>query len=195
LGPISLRVPGVHNALNAAAALAAGLALGLPEAELREGLEAFTGARRRFEVRGSAAGVRVVDDYAHHPTEIAVTLEAARRYAGSGRVIAAFQAQRYSRVAAFREQFGTALGQADEVVVMEVDPSGEQPIPGGSGAAIAAEVPLPAHVVHFEPSWSAVAGRLAAGAQAGDVILTIGSGDVTMIGPEVLRLLGDREAS
>jgi UDP-N-acetylmuramate--alanine ligase len=195
LATVSLRVPGVHNALNAAGALAAGLALGLPEAGLRDGLAGFTGARRRFEVRGSAAGVRVVDDYAHHPTEIAVTLEAARRYAGSGKVIATFQAQRYSRVAAFRREFGEALGKADVVVVMEIDPSGETPIPGGSGAAIAAEVPLPADQVVFEPSWSAVAGRLAAAAAPGDVVLTIGSGDVTMIGPEVLRLLAEAEQS
>jgi UDP-N-acetylmuramate--alanine ligase len=189
LGEVRLQVPGRYNALNATAALAAGLALGMPEGAVREGLGGFTGTRRRFDLRGTAGGVRVYDDYAHHPTEVAAVLRAAREVAGAGRVVVAFQPHRYSRTAAFREEFGAALGLADEVVVMEVYPAGEDPLPGASGAGVAAAVGLPAGHVRFEPSWSAVAAELAARARPGDVVLTIGAGDVTMIGPETLALL------
>jgi UDP-N-acetylmuramate--alanine ligase len=194
LGPVRLQIPGRHNALNAAAALAAGIELGLPEGVLREGLAGFTGTRRRFELKGEVGGVRVFDDYAHHPTEITAVLRAARSVAGQGRLVVAFQPHRYSRTAAFREGFGSALGLADDVVVLEVYAAGEDPLPGASGAGVAAAVPLAGHVV-FEPSWSAVAGRLAALARPGDLVLTLGAGDVTMIGPEVLALLSTGQAS
>ncbi len=193
LGPVELRVPGRHNALNALGALAVGIGLGLPEAVLREGLGGFTGTRRRFELKGTAAGVRVFDDYAHHPTELTATLTAAREVAAGGRLVVAFQPHRYSRTVAFRALFGESLAAADRVVVMEVYPAGEDPIPGASGAGVAAAVPLPADRVVFEPSWSAVAGHLAAWAAPGDVVLTLGAGDVTMVGPEVLALLRERE--
>ena len=195
LGPVELRIPGRYNALNAAAALAAGLELGMGDAVLRAGLGGFTGTRRRFDLKGAAAGVRVFDDYAHHPTELTAVLRAAREVAGRGRVVVAFQPHRYSRTAAFRQEFGQALALADHVVVLEVYAAGEDPIPGASGASIAAAVPLPADQVVFEPSWSAVAGRLAAEAQPGDIVLTLGAGDVTMIGPETLALLEDKEQS
>ena len=195
LGPVELRIPGRYNALNAAAALAAGLELGMGDAVLRAGLGGFTGTRRRFDLKGAAAGVRVFDDYAHHPTELTAVLRAAREVAGRGRVVVAFQPHRYSRTAAFRQEFGQALALADHVVVLEVYAAGEDPIPGASGASIAAAVPLPAEQVVFEPSWSAVAGRLAAEAQPGDIVLTLGAGDVTMIGPETLALLEDKEQS
>jgi UDP-N-acetylmuramate--alanine ligase len=191
LGPVQLRVPGRHNALNAAAALAVGLGLGMPPTELREGLSGYTGTRRRFELKGVAAGVRVYDDYAHHPTELEATLAAARAVAGEGRLVAAFQPHRFSRTQAFAAEMGRALGLADEVVVMEVYSAGEDPIPGASGATVAGAVPEGTGVV-FEPSWSAVAGRLAERASAGDLVLTLGAGDVTMIGGEVLRVLGER---
>ena len=193
LGEISLQVPGRHNALNALAAFACGLGLGFAAADLRAGLESFSGTRRRFDFKGQAAGVRVYDDYAHHPTEIHATLEAAREVVGSGRLVVAFQAHHYYRTAMFVEEFGAALGLADDVVVLEVFAPGEQPIPGASGQTMAARVPLdPAHVV-FEPSWSAVAGHLADRASAGDVIMTLGAGDIGLIGMEVLELLRSRE--
>ena len=179
--------------LNASAALATGLELGLPESVLREGLGGFTGTRRRFELKGTAAGVRVYDDYAHHPTELTAILLAAREVVGAGRLVVAFQPHRYTRTAAFRREFGEALALADQVVVLEVYAAGEDPIPGASGASIAAAVPLPAEQVAFEPSWSAVAGRLADSASPGDLILTLGAGDVTMIGPETLALLANKE--
>lgn len=189
LGEVGLRVPGRHNALNSAAALAAGLGLGLPFDALAAGLGGFTGARRRFELKGTAAGVRVIDDYAHHPTEVAAALRAARQVAGSGRVLAVFQPHRYSRTARFAEAFGAALGAAEEVLVMEVYSAGEDPIPGVSGATVARAVPLPPRQVSFEPSWVAVAERVAASAHPGDVILTMGAGDVTMLGTEILTTL------
>ncbi|HEU4676289.1 MAG TPA: hypothetical protein VFS29_09890, partial [Motilibacteraceae bacterium] len=111
-----------------------------------------------------------------------------------GRLVVAFQPHRYSRTAAFRDEFGAALGLADEVVVMEVYGAGEDPIPGATGASVAAAVPLPAEQVRFEPSWSAVAGELARRARPGDVVLTLGAGDVTMVGPEVLAELEARAA-
>ena len=188
-GTVRLTVPGRHNVLNATGALAAGLALGQPLEDLREGLAGYTGVRRRFEPKGTAGGVRVFDDYAHHPTEIEATLRAAREVVGAGRLVVAFQPHRYSRTAAFVEEFGRALGFADEVVVMDVYAAGEAPVPGASGAAIAAAVPLPSDRVAYEPSWSAVAGGLAARARPGDLVLTMGAGDVTMLGAEVLEAL------
>jgi UDP-N-acetylmuramate--alanine ligase len=189
LGSIQLQVPGAHNALNAAAALSVGLGLGFPAGELREGLSGFTGTRRRFELKGMAQGIRVYDDYAHHPTELAAVLRAAREVVGEGRLVAAFQPHRYSRTAAFGEQMGLALGLADRVVVMDVYAAGEDPIPGVTGASVAAAVPLPAGEVAFEPSWTQVAARLVDAARPGDLVLTLGAGDITMIGPEVLGLL------
>ncbi|MGQ0630196.1 MAG: UDP-N-acetylmuramate--L-alanine ligase [Sporichthyaceae bacterium] len=190
LGPVDLTVPGAHNALNAAGALSLGIGLGFSAAELREGLSGFSGTRRRFELKGTAGGVRVFDDYAHHPTEVEAVLRAARGVAVGGRIVVVFQPHRYSRTAAFTREFGTALALADQVVVMDVYAAGEDPIPGVSGAAVAAAVPLPAGDVVFEPSWTRVADRLAERAGVGDIVLTLGAGDVTMIGPEVLSLLG-----
>jgi len=194
LGPVRLAVPGRYNALNAAAALAAGLHLGLPLPDMRRGLEGFRGARRRFEPRGVAAGVRIYDDYAHHPTEVAAVLDAARSVAGGGRVLAVFQPHLFSRTAAFAEGFGRALAAADEVVVMDVFAAREDPIPGVTGAVIARAIPLAGSRVHYEPSWSAVADTVARLARPGDLVLTIGAGDVTMLAPGIATALEDRPA-
>ena len=189
LPPVTLAVPGRHLALNSAGALLMGVGLGLDAATLVEGLGGFTGVRRRMELKGTVGGVRVYDDYAHHPTELTAQLIAAREVAGAGRLLVAFQPHRYSRTLAFAAEFGQALGLADEVVVMEVYAAGEDPVPGVTGASVAAAVPLPAAQVRFEPSWTAVPGLLADRAQPGDLVLTLGAGDITAIGPEVLRLL------
>jgi len=189
LPAVVLAVPGRHIALNSAAALLTGIGLGLPERLLVEGLAGFNGVRRRMELKGTVAGVRVYDDYAHHPTELVAQLTAAREVAGRGRLLVAFQPHRYSRTLAFAAEFGAALALADTVVVMEVYAAGEDPVPGATGASVAAAVPLPPEQVVFEPSWTAVPGRLADRADAGDLVLTLGAGDVTAIGPEVLRLL------
>ncbi|MBI3685755.1 MAG: UDP-N-acetylmuramate--L-alanine ligase [Actinobacteria bacterium] len=191
LGEVLIPVTGRHMAANSAAALLTGLELGLPFDRLVAGLAGFRGVHRRFELRGQLAGVRVYDDYAHHPTEIAAQLAAARVVAGDGRLVVAFQPHLYSRTQAFAQDFGLALGLADEVVVMEVYGAREDPIPGVTGGTVAAAVPLPADRVRFEPSWSAVAGELARRARPGDLVITMGAGDVTMIGPEVLSLLAE----
>ena len=187
---LQLKVRGIHNARNAAAALLVGLDLGLPFAELATGLSQFTGARRRFEIKGEAGGVTVVDDYAHHPTEISATLAAARQVARDGRVIAVFQPHLYSRTKFFATELGEALGLADAVVVMDVYGAREEPVPGVNGALVATAVPLAADAVKYEPSWSSVAAAVASMAEPGDLVLTMGAGDVTQIGPEILRELG-----
>jgi UDP-N-acetylmuramate--alanine ligase len=190
LGEVTLRVPGRHNALNAAGALTIGLGLGVPFAGFASGLTVFTGARRRFEPKGVVAGVRVFDDYAHHPTEIAATLRAAREVAGGGRLVVAFQAHHYYRTADFCAEFGAALGLADDVVVMEVYAPGEAMLPGGTGTALAAAVTLPPEHVVFEPSWSAVPAHLAQRARSGDLVVTMGAGgEVAMLAPEVIEAL------
>ena len=194
LDRVEVRIPGRHNALNAAAALATGMGLGYPVERLREGLASFAGTRRRFELKGVAAGVRVFDSYAHHPTELAADLSAARDVADGGRVVVVFQPHLFSRTRFFAEAFGAALALADEVVVMDVYAAREDPVPGVTGALVASAVPLPPQHVVYEPSWSAVAGHLAERAKPGDLVLTCGAGDVTMIGPEVLERLGAPEA-
>src|SRR3712207_2955171 len=132
---------------------------------------------------------RVYDDYAHHPTEVDAQLRGARAVAGSGRLVVAFQPHLYSRTREFAEGFGKALGLADEVVVMDVYGAREDPVPGVTGAMVADAVPLPAEHVLFEPSWSAAAPALAARARPGDLVMTMGAGDVSMVGPEVLETL------
>ena len=194
LPEIRLAVPGHHNAMNAVAALTAGLLLGVPVRDLVEGLETFRGTLRRFELKGEADRVRVFDDFAHHPTELTEALRTARQVAAGGRVVAVFQSQLYSRTAAFAEGFGQALGLADGVVVMDVFGSREDPVPGVTGQLIADAVPLDPEVVHFVPSWSDVPATAASLARPGDLVLTVGSGDVTLVGPEVLDILRAREA-
>ncbi|HLR94290.1 MAG TPA: UDP-N-acetylmuramate--L-alanine ligase [Jiangellaceae bacterium] len=186
---IDLQLPGVHNALNAAAALAAGTALGIDAEALVRGLAAFTGTRRRFEARGTAAGVRVYDDYAHHPTEVAALLAAARALVGDGRLVVVFQPHLFSRTRIFASEFGAALSAADVVVVMDVFAAREEPEPGVTGQLIAQAIDLPAEQVYFEPSWSAVPALAAGLTRPGDVVLTVGAGDVTLIAPELLREL------
>jgi len=193
LGEVHIQLPGEHMALNSAAALLAGLELGLPAADLITGLARFGGVHRRFELKGTAAGVRVYDDYAHHPTEVAAQLKAARAVLGSGRLLVLFQPHLYSRTAQFAAGFGTALGLADEVVVMEVYGAREDPVPGVTGALVADAVPLPPGRVAYEPSWSAAAPAVAARARPGDVVVTMGAGDVSMVGPEVLAVLAEPE--
>ena len=195
LGEITLRIPGRHYVLDALAALAAGLRLGFGFAELRRGLEAFSGTRRRMELKGEADGVRVYDSYAHHPNEIAGDLQAARSIAGEGRVVVAFQPHLVSRTKIFGPAMGEALGAADEVVVMDVYVAREDPEPGINGRLVASHVPLPPEHVHFEPSWSATPEALVARARPGDLVLTLGAGDVTLVGPEVLELLHERAES
>jgi UDP-N-acetylmuramate--alanine ligase len=191
---VNLQQAGKHNALNASAALTVGLGLGFSAADLAEGLASFTGTGRRFEFKGLEDGVRVFDSYAHHPTELAVDLTAARQVAGEGRVIACFQPHLFSRTRIFATEFSEALALADEVVVMDIFAAREDPEPGITGALIAHQIPLKPDQVRFEPSWSAVPQLLADLAEPGDLVVTAGAGDVTLIGPEVLGVLAERAA-
>ncbi|MBE8524350.1 UDP-N-acetylmuramate--L-alanine ligase [Amycolatopsis sp. H6(2020)] len=186
---VRVAVPGEHMALNAVAALLAGIELGAPVDGLVEGLAAFGGVRRRFEFKGRAGDVRVYDDYAHHPTEVAAQLRAVRTAAGSGRVIVVFQPHLYSRTKTFSAEFAAALSLADEVVVLDVYGAREEPEPGVTGALIADRVTAS---VHYEPAFD-VAAPLAAGlAKPGDLVVTMGAGDVTQLGPEILAELDKR---
>ncbi|WP_425437034.1 UDP-N-acetylmuramate--L-alanine ligase [Mycobacterium aquaticum] len=185
---IRLAVPGRHMALNALAAVLAAVAVGAPAEAVLDGLAGFEGVRRRFELVGSTDGVRVFDDYAHHPTEVRATLAAARSVvaATGGRLIVAFQPHLYSRTATFAGDFGAALDAADEVFVLDVYGAREQPIAGISGATVAGHVGVP---VTYVPDFSAVAAEVAASARPGDVVITMGAGDVTMLGSEILTEL------
>ncbi len=188
-----LAVPGRHNALNATAVIAVALHLGLRFDDVKEGLAAFTGAKRRFESKGEAAGVTVFDSYAHHPTELTADLRAARDVVtGDGRVIAVFQPHLYSRTRFFADEFGAALGLADEVVVLDVYGAREDPEPGVSGALVAGKIPLPVERVVYAPDRQAVPALVAGRARAGDIVLTMGAGDVTELGPKIVAELSTR---
>ena len=147
----------------------------------------FAGVHRRFEHQGDANGVHVYDDYAHHPTEIAAVLTAARAVVGDGRLIAVFQPGTYSRTQTFAAEFAQALELADIAVVLDIFPAREEPIPGISGATITELMTLPAERVIYEPSFGAVAGRIAAVARPGDVVVTMGIGNVYLLCAEILE--------
>jgi UDP-N-acetylmuramate--alanine ligase len=182
-----MSVPGRHMALNALGALLAAMEVGAPAESLLDGLAGFEGVRRRFELVGTAYGVRVFDDYAHHPTEVRATLGAVRTLVEfSGRSVVVFQPHLYSRTATFAREFGQALDAADEVYVLDVYAAREQPMAGISGATVAEQVSKP---VHYVADFSAVADLVAGAVQPGDVVVTMGAGDVTMLGPEIVAAL------
>ncbi|WP_239030623.1 UDP-N-acetylmuramate--L-alanine ligase [Mycobacterium sp. MYCO198283] len=184
-----LSVPGRHMALNALGALVAAIAAGAPAEAVLDGIAGFEGVRRRFELVGSADSVRVFDDYAHHPTEVRAALAALRevvRQTGVGRAVVVFQPHLYSRTEVFAREFGAALDGADLVFVLDVYGAREQPRPGVSGATVAEHVSVP---VHYLPDMSAVADAVARASRPGDVIVTMGAGDVTMLGGEILTAL------
>ncbi len=195
---MTVQVPGHHNALNATAAFAAAVELGLAPPRVSAAIGCYRGARRRLEVKGEAAGVRVLDSYAHHPTELAADLRAARDLvagdvtgaAATGRVIAIFQPHLFSRTRIFADGFGAALGLADEVVVLDVYAAREDPEPGVTGALVADAVP--GGRARFVPDRAEAVTAIAAAARPGDVVLTMGAGDVTMLGPRLVEALRGR---
>lgn len=186
-GPRTMRlsVPGRHMALNALGALLAAMQAGADPDVVLDALAEFEGVRRRFELVGVAAEVKVFDDYAHHPTKVSAALSAVRALAAEsqGRAIVVFQPHLYSRTQTFAREFGAALSAADEVFVLDVFAAREQPIAGISGRSIAEHVSVP---VHYVPDFSAVAEKVAAAAGPGDVVVTMGAGDVTLLGREIL---------
>jgi UDP-N-acetylmuramate--alanine ligase len=188
LGMIELHVPGHHNLLNGCAVLAMGMALGLEHSAIIAGLATFQGTGRRFELIGTEHGIRVVDDYGHHPTEIDVTLQAARRYAGDGRVIVIFQPHRYSRTQAFISEFARVLDQADRAILLEVYAASEKAISGISSQLIVNEMTKG----EFIPNFIDATQTLIETAQPGDVIMTLGAGDVSSLAPIIVAGLHKR---
>ena len=185
---ITLTVPGAHNISNAVGALALAHILGLDPAVCAPALAAFTGVGRRFEIIGTASGVTVVDDYAHHPTEIRATLEAARP--GSSRVICVFQPHRYSRTAYFLDEFTRAFDDADLLLLHSVYPAGEAPIPGATSEALAERIRLQGKVVvHYSGDITILEEKAAALSRPGDLIITMGAGDITKSAPRILKKL------
>ena len=194
-----LAVPGRHMALNALAALVAATEAGAPVEEVLDALAGFEGVRRRFELVGTANGVRVFDDYAHHPTEVRAALTALRTVANQdrtgrpsasgGRSIVVFQPHLYSRTKVFAREFAAALDIADQVFVLDVYAARERPLTGISGATIVEHVTA---AVRYLPDFSSVAGQVAAAVRPGDVVVTMGAGDVTMLGPEIISALNSR---
>jgi len=189
LGLFTLHVPGTHNVLNATAAIAVGTALDLPADQIRAALDSFRGVDRRFQLKGKAAGVSVIDDYGHHPTEIRATLAAARQ-CGFRRVHAVFQPHRYTRTRDLMDEFAAAFGDADSLFVLDIYAASEKPIEGITGEALAREIASEGHrAANYVPSFAAVATAVAALAQPGDMILTLGAGSVSQLGPMILEKL------
>lgn len=189
LGRVDLQVPGRHNVLNALAALAAGLSLGADFEPLAAGLATFRGAERRFQRLGEAGGVLVIDDYAHHPTEISATLAAARAAFPNRRLIAAFQPHLYSRTRDFAREFGISLSNADRVFLTDIYPAREQPIDGVSATLIADALKVAGGSLAWRGRRDDLADALADAVRSGDVVLTVGAGDITRTGPELLERL------
>ena len=187
--PVRLSVPGHHNALNAAGAFAVLVGLGFEPARVVDGIERFGGTERRFELHGTVRGVRVYDDYAHHPTEVAAALAGARDVAGSGRIIAVHQPHLYSRTQRMAGEFAaTYESLADHTIVLDVFGAREDPVPGVTGALVAERFGDPARVDYL-PDWQQAADRAAAIAEDGDIIMTLSCGDVYRIVPQLLAAL------
>jgi UDP-N-acetylmuramate--alanine ligase len=195
LGEFTLHVPGVHNVLNASAAIAVGTGLEIRPEEIRGALESFRGVDRRFQLRGTFAGVAVVDDYGHHPTEIRATLAAARQ-CGYRRNHVIFQPHRFSRTQLLMDEFATAFEQADSLFILDIYAASEPPIAGVTSEGLARTVrekgnPAALYAGSFEDAISAVT----AIAESGDMILTLGAGSVSQLGPMILESLEAKAGS
>jgi len=189
LGEFRLHVPGVHNVLNATAAIAVGIGLDIPVPNIQEALENFRGVDRRFQIRGQAAGVTVIDDYGHHPTEIRATLAAARQ-CGYRKIHVIFQPHRYTRTRDLMDEFATAFSDADSLIVLDIYPASEQPIEGITGEALAGRIlektqTSATYVASFEDAVNSAT----ANATEGDMVLTLGAGSVSQLGPMLLEKL------
>ena len=193
LGALKLQVPGMHNILNAMAAAAVGLDLDIPPRTILQALESYTGTGRRFEFHKTVGGVMIIEDYAHHPTEIRATLEAAKR-GWPRRVVAIFQPHRYTRLAKLMAEFATAFNQADVLVLTEIYPAGEDPIPGVTGRALYEEVRQFGHKqVFFEPDLKKIAAALQKILAPGDIVLVLGAGNINRTIPDIISRLEARD--
>ncbi|MDE0885344.1 MAG: UDP-N-acetylmuramate--L-alanine ligase [Myxococcota bacterium] len=191
LGEVALPLPGRHNTLNALAAIAVGLELGIaPEAAAR-GLANFAGVERRYQALGTCGNIQVVDDYAHHPAELRATLEAARSV-HSGRIVSVFQPHRYTRTRDCMDEFASAFGASDVVIISEVYPAGDRPIPGVNGRVLAEKIAGQGHGdVRFVADLERVRAELPSELAAGDLVLTLGAGDIARLGGQILERLAD----
>jgi UDP-N-acetylmuramate--alanine ligase len=192
LGEFHLQVPGHHNVLNATAAVSVGVGLDLDPERIREGLENFGGVDRRFQLKGRVGGVSVIDDYGHHPTEIRATLAAARdcRF---NKVHVVFQPHRYTRTRDLLDDFAAAFDDADSVFVLDIYPASEQPIPGITGERVADALRAAGKEARYMPSFEEAASEAVSVAETGDMILTLGAGSISHLGPQVLELLKARD--
>lgn len=186
----TLRVPGRHNAINAAGAFAVFVGLGLDPDQSLQAIATFGGTERRFELHGEARGVKVYDDFAHHPTEVTAALSAARAVVGSGRLITVFQPHLYSRTKLFAKEFAESLELSDQVVVLDIYAAREDPEPGVTGALIA-DAFVDQSRMHYVPLWEDVPSAVAAIAHEGDFVITMGCGDVYRQVPGILKALED----
>ncbi len=193
LGEFTLHVPGAHNVLNATAAIAVGTALDIPPEQIRSALAGFRGVDRRFQLKGSAAGVSVIDDYGHHPTEIRATLAAARQ-CGFGRVHVIFQPHRFTRTRDLMDEFATAFGDADTLGLIDIYPASEKPIQGITAEALVKRIAEAGNVsVRYAPSFANAVASVTALARPGDMVLTLGAGNVSQLGGMILELLEARK--
>jgi len=189
LGEFTLRVPGVHNVLNATAAIAVGTALDIPAEQIRSGLDSFRGVDRRFQLKGKAAGVSVIDDYGHHPTEIRATLAAARQ-CGFRRVHVIFQPHRFTRTRDLMDEFATAFTDADTLCVLDIYPASEKPIAGITAEALVSRIAgAGKRGAAYASSFPDAAAAVAALARPGDMVLTLGAGSVSQLGAMLLEKL------
>jgi UDP-N-acetylmuramate--alanine ligase len=191
---VRLQVPGIHNVRNSLAAIGAGIALGVAPDRMVPGLGAFAGVERRFQRIGDVAGVTIVDDYAHHPTEIEATIQAARAAFPGRRIVVAFQPHLYSRTRDFATQFGRALASADQVFLTELYPAREQPIPGVSSDLVEAATRDAGGPVVWRGERAALAAALASRVAPSDVVLTVGAGDITRTARELRDLLAKSDS-
>ncbi len=192
LGEFHLHVPGAHNVLNATAALAVGIGLDVPVDVIRQALANFRGVDRRFQLRGRVDGISVIDDYGHHPTEIRATLAAARQCA-QGKIHVVFQPHRYTRTQALLDEFGRAFSDADSIFVLDIYPASEQPIPGITGELVARRIKeVGGRVASFASSFANATAAVAAIARPGDMVLTLGAGNVSQLGPQIIEELNAR---
>jgi UDP-N-acetylmuramate--alanine ligase len=187
LGEVTINMPGDHYVQNALAAVAVGMELDVSFDAIKRGIESFEGVGRRFEVKGTAKGVTVVDDYGHHPTEIAATIRAARRNLKK-RVFVMFQPHRYTRTQALAEQFGRCFDEAEAVYVADIYPAGEEPIPGVTSELLVSAIKRLGRVeATYSGSFEAMVDALANRAVSGDVVLTLGAGDIYKAGERLLE--------
>jgi UDP-N-acetylmuramate--alanine ligase len=189
-GDVAISVPGEHNVRNALAALAVGLGLGLKVPQMVPGLAAFRGVERRFQLLGEARDILVVDDYAHHPTEVRATIRAARAAAPERRLVVAFQPHLFTRTRDLAREFAEALGEADDVFLLDIYPAREQPIAGVTSELVADVMRKAGHAPSWRGGRESLTAALVPVVRAGDLVITMGAGDVTRCGPELLRRLG-----